>query len=270
MEKEILLGFVGLGVVGGAVRDAFAKKFKTVGYDIKTSPDTKEELLNADMIFLSLPTPTVNGAQDQGPLEVTCQYLSEKKYPGIVIVKSTVLPGTCDRLVAQYGLRIVHNPEFLTAKTPLADFMAQDVVLLSGTDADVEPVADIYQRLLIHAAVWSNDSLASTECAKYTHNLFLATKVGFLNEMYQVCEKVGVKYEEVIQLALSQDKIGETHTKIPNNEDAKGQILFGFGGMCFPKDIQALVTWGKTVGLELIQLNGTNDANLKIRPETKC
>lgn len=264
MDKEILLGFVGLGVVGGAVRDAFATKFKTVGYDIKTSPDTKGDILKADIVFLGLPTATEKSVQNQDALRSTCQWLKDSNFKGIVVVKSTVVPGTCDDLVEKYFLDIVHNPEFLTAKTPLADFMDQPAVLLSGTLESVLKVLDVYKKLLPNIDYKLNGRYVTTEMAKYTHNLFLATKVGFMNEMYRACEKIGANYDNVIEFALSQDRIGANHTKVPNDGN------FGFGGMCFPKDIQAFLTWSKQNNLELMQLNATNEANLLIRPDTSC
>jgi nucleotide sugar dehydrogenase len=270
--KKLTLGFVGLGVVGGAVAKAFAAAFPTVGYDLRNSPNKKEDLLTTDIVFLSLPTMTVNGAQDQNALQDTCKWLADNKFRGPVVVKSTVLPGTCDQLKQEYGLRIVHNPEFLTAKTPVEDFMAQPAVLLSGTFEDVDLVGNAYQVLIPLAKIVYAQDYKTTELAKYTHNLFLATKVGFLNEIYKVCVKVGANYESVIAVALTQEKLGDTHVRVPNIERETGNPVprFGFGGVCFPKDIQALLTWAKSMGLELTQIDATNEANLKIRPETRC
>jgi UDPglucose 6-dehydrogenase len=262
------LGFVGLGVVGGAVANAFATVFPTVGYDIRTSPNTKDQLLETDSMFLSLPTATVNGGQDQSALEETCAWLGQNKYAGQVVIKSTVLPGTCDRLAKEYGLKIVHNPEFLTAKTPIDDFMAQPAVLLSGAQDDVNEIACIFQALLPNVKIAYANDYKVTEIAKYTHNLFLATKVGFLNEIFQVCKTMGVNYDGVITLALTQGKLGDTHTKVPNFEAGSDVPKFGFAGMCFPKDLQAMLTWSKSIGLELQQMDATNEANLKRRPET--
>lgn len=206
----------------------------------------------------------MNGIQDQSSLQETCQWLSENKYANPVVVKSTVLPGTCDQLRKDFNLKIVHNPEFLTAKSPYEDFMAQPAVLLSGAVQDREAVADVYYALLPQADVVYATSYATTEIAKYTHNLFLATKVGFLNEIHRVCDKMGVSFDGVITAAKSQGKIGENHTKVP------GPDGLGFAGACFPKDIQALISWSKDVGIDLAQIEATNEANLKIRPDTKC
>lgn len=258
------LGFVGLGVVGGAVRDAFASVFNTIGYDIKTAPDTKEALLTTNAIFLSLPTSTINGVQDQSSLKDICNWLSENSYEGPVVVKSTVTPGTCAQLKSAYGLRIVHNPEFLTAKNPTEDFLNQPAILLAGSPNEVAYVSELYVFILPYAKILHSIDTKVTELAKYTHNLFLATKVGFLNEMYRACEAMGVSYDEVIAHAISQEKIGRNHTKVPNDNQ------FGFAGQCFPKDIQAFLSWSKTVGLDLAQVNATNEANLKIRPEVRC
>jgi len=259
-------GFIGVGVVGKAIYDAFSAVAPCAAYD-KFKPEFSDVdgVLAADLVFVSVPTltkPTREQALE--PLIETCELLSNAMYQGVVVVKCTVVPGTTERLAKQYGLRMVHNPEFLTAKTPFEDFVHQKAIMIGGASADCAPVVKAYEALNAHfgnnAPIMCNDSPTVTEMSKYMHNMFLTLKVSFCNEVFEACEKVGVPYDSVREFATKVGQIGEGHTKVPG-PDGK----MGFGGMCFPKDSEAWLGFSKMIGVAFDTLEGAVNGNNRRR-----
>ncbi len=258
------LGFIGVGVVGGAAMTVLSRKNWCVAYDKHRAQYQRGlgAVLGTEVVFVSVPTPTnwTTGEQDQSALLESIRALEKGNYTGIVVVKSTVLPGTCARLARETGLKIVHSPEFLTAASPVADFESQGRVVLGGP-------ADLTER--IHRGVflpfgWDADRYEDatvTETIKYIRNLFLATKVGFCNEMSEFCAAVGVDYATAMDGAVRLGGIGEGHTRVPGPDG-----LPGFGGMCFPKDALALLAFAHKHGIGMPQLAVTLAANDVRRP----
>lgn len=230
----MIIGCIGVGFVGQCVATTFSKKFPVLIHDIKLRTQI-ESVLEADIIFVNVPTPSVNGVQDYSIVENVLLELEDAKYCGIVVVKSTVLPGKCQSWQDQVSFKLVHNPEFLTERNAQHDFDHQECVLLSGDPKATYKVAYAYNQILPDTPVKHYEKFEVTEVAKYIHNCFLATKVAFMNEMYDLCDLVGCSYVDAIDGALSQKKILPNHTKVPG-PDGK----FGFGLSCFPKDVGAL------------------------------
>jgi len=229
-----MIGVIGLGVVGGGVYRFFSEKEPTLGYDLKNSPNTWEEVLKADVLFLCLPSETdPDGKQDLSALDLVLSSLNQDQWRGVAVVKSTVLPGTMQTFARKFPeLRLCHNPEFLTAAKPYEDFCNQESILIGGEDAEI--VAAVYRKYFSCPFITHVDT-TSTEIAKYMHNILLAVKVGLCNEFYHLCNHAGVEYETVRQMAVSVGVIGATHTRVPGPD---GKL--GFGNMCFPKDTLAL------------------------------
>lgn len=231
------IGVVGIGTVGSAVSTAIKDTILNLKiFDKHKNLGSLEDILDTVAVFVCVQTPTTDGIQDLSFLcDVLCS-LEKGDYAGIVIIKSTVLPGTMEWLTKRFPtLRLVHNPEFLTEKNALTDFCNQPAVLVSGSYEDLQVVENLYTRL-IPARVLHFYDYKVTEMAKYVHNCFLATKVSFMNEIYDYCQKKNIKYDEVIKATVSQNKIGASHIKVP---DFDGQR--GFGGSCLPKDAEALL-----------------------------
>lgn len=234
------IGIIGLGMVGNAVNETFKTVHETIIYDKFKRIGAINDTVNADLIFVCVPTPTLeNGEQDLDPLTSVLTDLNELLYNGVVVIKCTVLPGTCSKLSAQFpDLQIVHNPEFLTEKNSVKDFRNQKTILLSSPNYAALTVAstayiDIFSG---EAPCKLHNKYESTEMAKYIHNCFLATKVAFFNEIYNLCKTLNIDYSIAKSSAASQMVIGESHTQVPG-PDGK----FGFGGACFPKDTAALL-----------------------------
>jgi UDPglucose 6-dehydrogenase len=228
------IGAIGTGFVGQCVVNTFSKVHEVRVHDIKLNTRI-EDVLDTEIVFINVPTPSVEGKQDYSIVEGVILQLQGLRYQGVVVIKSTVLPGSCRRWEDTYGLPIVHNPEFLTERNAQKDFDNQEAILLSGSIEALRPVVDSYRQVFPDTPLHCYSQFEVTEVAKYIHNDFLATKVAFMNEMHDLCQYVGCDYEQAIEAALSQKKILPNHTKVPGPD---GQ--FGFGGSCFPKDTIAL------------------------------
>lgn len=258
------IGFIGVGVVGGAIREAVSRHFTTVMYDKfrEGMQSSKAYLLDCDVIFVSVPTATdkLSWEQNQEPLIETCEFLKEHNFKGVVVNKCTVLPGTTRKLRQKYGLRLVHNPEFLTAAKPYEDFINQTAVLLSGTVDDCSVVIPIFNAVSPIADINYYDEYEVTELSKYTHNTFLATKVGFFNDIYVLCNALNVSYIDVMEGVHAVGQVGKQHTTVPGPDGS-----LGYGGMCFPKDTKALAKFCQDNKIEQPVLNAVIAANLSRR-----
>jgi len=263
------ISVIGLGMVGGAVYRYFHERYKgeeqmVFGYDINPSLacDTWAQNLETDYMFLCLPSETArDGSQDLKALEAVLNQLALDRYEGIVVIKSTVVPGTTKGLQVLFpSLKLTHNPEFLTAANAYDDFVRQPAILVSGQWA--EDVCCLYRKFFYCKCIATPDTNI-TELAKYMHNVFLSVKVGWCNEFYKLCENVSQNsYDEVRQLACLMGGIGLGHTKVPGPDGR-----FGFGGACFPKDTQALQRFMADNNLTHGILKATIDQNIERNEE---
>lgn len=232
---------IGLGFVGGSMYKSFnEKKVNVLGYDICKESDSFEECLKSDIMFLCLPTKYINSKNeyDKTPIIETCKKLTENHYQGAVVIKSTVEPTTTQSLSNQYPeLNLIHNPEFLTAKTAYHDFHHQTHVVLGRTlncsEEAFNMVSDFYKHHY-DVEVSLGTSLES-ESMKSFVNCFYSVKVQFFSELYCLCEKMGCDYNVVKDMMLKNKWINPMHTTVPGPD---GNI--SYGGLCFPKDTNAL------------------------------
>jgi UDPglucose 6-dehydrogenase len=232
---------IGLGVVGNAVYQYLKLNgINCGGYDKFKNVGSLEDSLNFDMTMLCLPTQYSRSSSEyhKEPIYEICQYLSDNNYKGLVIVKSTVEPGTCQSLADKYNLHILHNPEFLSAATALHDFKNQNHIVVGKTNnCDVELVNKYVE---LCKKLWTtNVSLCSSsesESMKIFCNNFYSVKIQIFNEFYLMCKNQGIDYDRVLELMLKNNWINPMHTAVPGTD---GQL--SYGGMCFPKDTNALL-----------------------------
>lgn len=227
----MMIVIVGNGVVGNAT----GRHLKEIeGQDVRFYDVIKEkrdiefkDIFKADFLFICLPTPTIKGKQ---VLTILNDFMrSIKEYKGIIVIKSTVIPGTCERYMWEYNLRVNHFPEFLTEANAYKDACNPDRFIIAGEDRF--EILQLYKKTEPHIFLFEDTK--TSEMIKYANNYFLALKVAYANEMYDMCEKAGIKYFDV-QMAISADsRIGSSHLNISKER--------GFGGMCFPKDTVALL-----------------------------
>lgn len=238
------VGIVGLGFVGSAMLKSFQEKNIVISGKYDKFKDggigSPEELLNCNLIFSALPTVYSEKLKqyNKAPLEETCKYLTENNYKGIFVVKSTVEPGTCQDFADRYNLRIVHNPEFLTARTAYEDFHNQFHLVLGNTskvtDDELREVGEFYKTYYENLEVSYCTSIES-ESMKIFCNCFYSVKIQFFNELFLVCKNGNMNYERVVDMMLKNKWINPMHTTVPGPD---GKL--SYGGLCFPKDTNAL------------------------------
>lgn len=259
------VGVIGVGVIGGALLKALTQKgFKAIGYDNQKQEykSNWRDLLESQLLFVCVPTLTVDRMQDLVPIHDVFWSLSDSNYQGVVVLRCTVLPGVTDSLIAKYpNLKVAHNPEFLTAKSPLQDLINQPAVLIGSQDKEIGDLVEKFWRLFDSTLLIKHGNPKETEIAKYVHNCFLATKVSLLNDFYEICGRAGVFFDHVMNLAHSIGQVGLGHSQVPGPD---GKL--GFGGMCFPKDTEALSFWCEVHGLPAETLNGAIKGNHRRRP----
>ena len=180
-----------------------------------------------------------------------------------VIVKSTIPPGTTERWNKKYNnIQIVFNPEFLTERSASFDFITQSRYVLGGSESDTKEVAELYRDRFGQSVSVIETNYETAELIKYVCNTFFATKVSFLNEMKKLSDEVDADWDTVVEGFVRDGRVGHSHTNVPGH-DGK----YGFGGSCFPKDIQALIHFGDMKNIDLNVLKGAWKTNLEVRPE---
>ena len=276
MKISKSIGIVGNGFVGSAVRYGFSPN---VGCDAevrvydknpnKATHTLEEVIIESDVIFLSVPTPsnqdgTMNvDIVDSVLNDIDIINSTMVDEVGIILLRSTVTPGTTSKLQKKYpNLRIVFNPEFLTERSANFDFINQSRFILGGSSDDVIEVSELFRERFGSSLSIIETNYETAELIKYMTNTFFATKISFLNDMKLLADKCGVIWEDALEGFVRDGRVGHSHLNVPGH-DGK----FGFGGSCFPKDIQALINFGDELGLEMSVLKGAWETNLKVRPE---
>lgn len=242
------IGIVGIGVVGNATMTSFIQKgIDVTAYDKFKNIGDIGEVLKADMIFLCLPTlyDMSIKSYNKEALHEVCNFLSDKEYNGPVIVKSTVEPGTTNTLAKKYKLQMIHNPEFLTARTAFEDFHNQTHIIIGSSDEvnvnNLNLVVEFFKSNYSSAMI-TNCSSTESEIIKISCNCFYAVKIQFCNELYLMCQKLNIDYSFVMKTMIKNGWINPMHTQVPGTD---GKL--SFGGMCFPKDVNALLSFMKEI-----------------------
>jgi UDPglucose 6-dehydrogenase len=263
-----MIGVIGAGFVGGAVRDFFLNHGEEVlVYDVDPTKRNAElaDLVTQDAIlFIAVPTPMdEKGRCHTRIVQLTFERLNEiavKKGVRIhAVLKSTVPPGTTELLNTE-AVNAIFNPEFLTEANAYQDFVEQNRIVLGGKD--VGKVEELYRKHFPTAVIIQLYSAKDAEMVKYMTNAFLATKVAFSNEMWQICQAMGIDHELVTKALSLDDRLGKTHWKVPGPDGH-----FGFGGTCFPKDINAIIKVAESFHLAPTLLQAVWEKNLSLRPE---
>lgn len=254
-----MIGIIGNGFVGNAVHQNFKDKVpcKVYDVDINRSLNSFEEVIEQDFIFVCLPTPMKStGECDLSLLDDFFGKLP-KYVSGTFVIKSTVPVGTTKRYSDSHN--VIHNPEFLTARNAVEDFKNSERNVVGGKKELCEKFVEFFETVFPHIPsiiTTSNES----ETIKYFSNTFLALKVAYFNKMYDFCEKVGMDYSVVCNGVTADSRIGKSHSKVPGIDGDRG-----FGGTCFPKDLNSLVVQMEEVGLDADMLKSVWHYNQQIR-----
>ena len=267
------IGIVGRGFVGGAMFENFKECFNVSTWDIdesKRGHDTFESFVNwAEIIFVCVPTPMKeSGECDTSIVESVVRDIANVDRRKYVVIKSTVTPGTTERLANDHNMVIGFNPEFLTEANAFNDFRNQSLIVIGADDAGIATVmSQIYYEFNAKVDGRSHVIQRTTkeaELFKYLANCFLATKVIFANEFKKLCDKIDVDYGRVAEVAVLDKRLGHTHWRVPGPD---GKL--GFGGSCFPKDTSALINFADTYGSTLWLLTEATYINDEIRDGSK-
>lgn len=260
------IGVVGQGFVGKAVNEGMRSYYSVETYDkFKDSTcDSIQELCEkTKIIFVCVPTPmNSDGVCNTDIVKNVILEVDRYSKGHICVIKSTVPPGTTEQINSLCcDVKTVFNPEFLTEANYLEDFKNQNRIIIGGDLGASEKIKELYERVFSTVPILLASSKES-EMVKYFTNCFLATKVSFANQIREICEKSKINYNKVVELALRDDRIGKTHFASPG-PDTK----YGFGGSCFPKDLNALISVAKSLSVDCCVLESVWDKNLQVRPE---
>lgn len=224
--------------------------------------------------FVCLPTPMFeDGEADLSIVEGVLKELSDIPGNRIAVVKSTVPPGSTEKWNKQFaasGLRVVFNPEFLTEANALDDMRNQNRIILGGPRPHINTVKLIFQSAFPKVPLIKTSS-TTAEMVKYVTNCFLSMKVSFANEMFQICEALDtsgldIDYDKVIEYAKFDDRLGNSHWAVPGPVPTHdGRYVKGFGGHCFPKDLNALKHVSDKLGIDTKVLDAVWEKNLEVR-----
>lgn len=269
MKSTQTIGIIGQGFVGSAVREGMKNHFTIKAYDKDASKYSNVASVTAavhdtDVTFVCVPTPMKRtGECDLSILMAALQQISECVYDNqIVVIKSTVPPGTTEQFNQQFAnLDIVFNPEFLTEANAVEDYKNQNRIILGGPVAATSVVKRCFERVFPKVPVIKTSSTIA-EMIKYVTNTFLATKISFANEMYQICQGLDIDYDKVIEYARYDDRLGHSHWSVPGPDGD-----FGFGGHCFPKDIAALAFVANQLGVDKTMLVAAMNKNITVRTD---
>lgn len=284
MEKVIAV--IGQGFVGGSITTVFAERgFGVVAYDktgktaqgaLNYKPtDLKDLVRTAEKIegfsnvyFVCVPTPMFeDGSADLSIVESVLDELAGIHGERIAVVKSTVPPGSTQKWNDKYknqGLNVIFNPEFLTEANALDDMRNQNRIILGGPRPWINKVKQVFQTAFPKVPVIKTSS-TTAEMVKYLTNNFLTVKVAFANEMAQICEALDssgldVDYDKVVEYAKYDTRLGTSHWSVPGPDGARG-----YGGHCFPKDINAMIDIAKKNLVDPKLLKAAWDKNLEVR-----
>lgn len=244
MFKKV--GIVGVGMVGGALRRYFEKRgdIELFLYDKGKKLGSPGEVNKAEVIFITVPTP-FDEKRNYFDDSYVREAISNIKGPKVIVIKSTVLPGTTEKFQKEYPEnKFLFNPEFLTESTPDQDFSYPDRQIIGYTKQSYSIARDILHILPL-APFERILPATEAEMVKYFGNTWLATKVVFANQIYDLCQKLGIDYNHIVEAAVADKRIGRTHFTVWH------QGKRGYAGKCLPKDMKAFIHFARAKGVEL-------------------
>ena len=261
------LGIIGNGFVGSATVAGFSLHANVRVYDEnpKASINSFEETINeSEFVFICVPTPMSleTGKIDLSIIESVFDRVSKvnKRDDNIFIIKSTVIPGSVEKLIKSYpGLNIIFSPEFLTERNAKLDFINAARIIIGGHDELVNRAELMFRERFPHTPIIKTD-VTTAQFIKYMSNCFFATKVSFMNEMKQAADVTGVDWRTAVNGFLLDGRIGNSHIDVPGHDG-----MMGFGGKCFPKDINAFINYFDEIGIDAKIMKAAWDKNIEVR-----
>jgi len=265
------LGVIGQGFVGGAVYQGMKNYFDVSTFDINgncTESSLFDLIEKVDVTFLCLPTPMKKSGECDlsivenclSQVDVLVKSLNKKDF--IVVIKSTIPPGTTERLnKSNENINVIFNPEFLTEANAIEDYKNQNRIIVGGDRPHTSTVKTIFEKVFPQVPIIKTSSTIA-EMVKYVTNTFLTTKISFANEMFQICEGLDIDFDKVIEYSKYDGRLGNSHWSVPGHDGD-----FGYGGHCFPKDIAALNHVAEELGVKSTMLKAAIDKNKEVRTD---
>jgi len=253
------IGIIGLGAVGSANKQGFEHLgHEVLVHDIRLNTSIKD-VLSTEINFLCVPTPSADDGQcDTSILESVIQELDDNSYKGIIAIRSTSVPGFTQSMIEKHkNLAICFVPEFLRERCAVDDFINNHKLLAVGT-FDIWVFRKIVKA---HGNLPENtEHLTPTEAEvlKYFNNVYASLRVTFANVMYEICEKLNCDYTTIKNSYIKTGKAVDMYLDVSDG-------LRGYGGMCLPKDTQALARLMEKLDLDLDLISSIDRDNSKFK-----
>jgi UDPglucose 6-dehydrogenase len=262
-KLSMKIGIIGYGFVGRAVAAAYEEDQLLINDPLyKDSISIKDMKEKADSIFVCVPTP--QGDTGECDTRILIDVLSQlTDYTGLVISKSTATPQIYSDLEKKYSdMKFCHVPEFLTAANAVVDYQ-YPVNIVVGARRELRQ--EIFSTIITNKINFDFTkvkfcSVAEAAMFKYVANTMLAMKVVINNEYYDLCNSLGISWDNVAAVAQSDPRLGDTHWQVPGPDGSRG-----FGGACFPKDIQAILSLAKFLNVDMSMLKQAIERNGRLR-----
>lgn len=235
------------------MEQVFHEKGDIVIYDPPKNMGSKSDLIDTDFVFICVPTQRLpNGECDVSIVEEVVQLASPRQ---AIVCHSTVAIGTTERLIQSLTKPLVFVPEYAGESTdhPYRSLGQRDFFIFGGHKPAVLSVQGLFKSVYGDQAEYLVTSPTTAEVVKYMENSFLALKVGFCNEFYDLCNAVNVDYDSAKEMWLRDSRINRSHTTVTEER--------GYGGSCLPKDVSAVCSTGREVGSPMALLEALQEAN---------
>lgn len=258
------IAIIGHGFVGKALKNALNESVDVFIVDPILQTNIKDlDQFNPEFIFVCVPTPMLdNGSQDCSIIESVIDEIIEYRLQSIVVIKSTILPNFLHAFSKKIK-NLICNPEFLREKYANDDFINSELMLIGGDKELSYELRDFYTKYTkCKSENFQFTDLISAALIKYSINTFLATKVVFFNQLFNIFNNSGTSssWEDFIHIVSSDSRIGNSHMQVPGHDDR-----LGFGGPCFPKDCNALNEYSKNINQKFSLLDHALLINNNIR-----
>jgi len=216
--------------------------------NLKFTTDYKM-LKSSEIIFVAVATPNLNGKINLDYVYRAISSIKSINNDAIIVIKSTVIPGTGSKIKDEFNVNIVSNPEFLREGNAIEDTLHPDRVIVGGEEEYAEKVANVWKFTNSPILITTREN---AELIKYASNSFLATKISFINEIANLCEKIPNADVETVAKGMGYDRrIGPLFLKAG----------IGYGGSCFPKDNEAFITYAEELGEDMKIIKATKKVN---------
>jgi UDPglucose 6-dehydrogenase len=253
----VRLGIAGYGNIGRYLESVFAPYFDVELYDPPLGIGSGAGMDACDFVFIAVPTPSgPGGAADTSAVEQVVATLSPRHG---FICHSTVPVGTTERLVATYGKPVVFVPEYAGERPdhPYRNVENRTFFIFGGKPAATARVEPLFARAYGADCAFAHVPARTAELVKYMENAYLALKVTFCNEFFDLAGALGVDFEVARTLWLQDRRVGESHTVVTAER--------GYGGLCLPKDVRAICATAQDAGAPLELMEAAARVNERVR-----